>query len=271
VVALPSPTECPGCYHPAVGSTWQWQLNPDSGKATIDTSVVADMYEIDGFVNDAATVATLHALPGTHTASRGVTCYWSAGTMENWRADAPSYDPMLLGNAYSGFADERWVDIRQISKLAPILQARMDMCKAKGFDAIEFDNMDSWFADNKTGLNITQEDAVAFVVWLAQQAHQRGMSMALKSVVEIVPAVRNHVDFSVVEQCFQYKECTRSSPNTNGQYGYDMMTEIGKPVFEAEYKTYDAANNVCGQANALRFGTIYKKVALGSYRVSCNG
>ena len=147
----------------------------------------------------------------------------------------------------------------------------MDMCKAKGFDAIEFDNMDSWFADNNTGLNITQEDATAFVVWLAQQAHSRGMSMALKSVVEMVPAVREHVDFSVVEQCFQYKECTRSSPNTDGLYGYDMMIELRKPVFEAEYRAYSTTSNVCAQANALGFSTIYKKVALGSYRVSCNG
>lgn len=271
VVALPGPTDCPGCYHPAVGSTWQWQLNPDTGASGINTSVVADMYEIDGFANDAATVATLHASAGTHTARRGVTCYWSAGTSEDWRPDATAYDPMLLGNAYSGFADERWVDIRQLPSLAPILTARMDMCRAKGFDAIEFDNMDSWFADNKTGLNLTQEDATAFVVWLAQQAHLRGLSMALKSVVELVPAVRRHVDFSVVEQCFEFQECTRSSANTGGAYGYDMMTELGKPVFEAEYRTYSATSNVCAQANALGFGTIYKHVALDSYRISCNG
>jgi hypothetical protein len=271
VQALPAPTPCPDCYHPAVGSTWQWQLNPDAGATGIDTSVVADMYEIDGFANDASTVATLHSLPGTHVAQRGVTCYWSAGTMENWRPDAMSYDPMLLGQPYNGFTDERWIDIRRISELAPLLRARMDMCKDKGFDAIEFDNMDSWFADNGTGMNMTQEDAIAFVVWLAREAHLRGLSMALKSVVEIVPDVRDHVDYSVVEECFQNQECTRSSPNTGGLYGYDMMTEIGKAVFEAEYKAYSATNNVCTEANALQFGTIYKHVDLGSYRVSCNG
>lgn len=271
VEAPPAPTGCPGCYQPALGATWQWQLTLDKRATAIDTTVTADMYEIDGFANDAATVARLHSLPGTNVPARGVTCYLSAGTREDWRPDAPAYDPMLLGNAYIGYPDERWVDIRRISALAPILRARMDMCRAKGFDAIEFDNVAAWAAGNKTGLNITQADATAFVIWLAGEAHARGMSMALKSAVELVPAVRTYVDFSVVEECFRYGECTRSSVNTGGTYGYDMMTELGKAVFEAEYTTYDPANNVCAQANALRFGTIYKQVALGSYRVSCNG
>lgn len=270
VVPSPAPTPCPGCYHPAVGETWQWQLNPDVDGGSIDTTVVADMYDIDGFVNDASVVSTLKSLPGTSVASRGVTCYWAAGTLENWRPDAPTFDPMLLGNTYFGFEDERWLDIRRISDLAPALEARMDMCASKGFDAIEFDNMDSWYSDNGTGLNITESDAVAFVQYLARESHERGLSMALKSVVEIVPAVRDHVDFSVVEECFQNQECTRASPNTGGLYGYDMMIEIGKPVFATEYLAYNPLDNVCAESNLLGFSTIYKRVDLDSYRVSCN-
>lgn len=271
VEASPAPTPCPDCYHPAVGSTWQWQLNPDVAGGSIDTSIVADMYDIDGFSNGADTVAALKALPGTSVGNRGVTCYISAGTLENWRPDARAYDPMLLGNAYYGFEDERWLDIRRISELAPFLELRMEMCKAKGFDAIEFDNMDSWYAANNTGLNITEADAVAFVKYLAREAHERGMSMALKSVVEIVPDVRDHVDFSVVEECFENDECTRQSPNTGGEYGYDMMIEVDKPVFATEYDAYSPTANVCAESNALLFSTIYKHVDLDSYRVSCNG
>ena len=147
----------------------------------------------------------------------------------------------------------------------------MDLCQKKGFDAIEFDNMDVWYKDNRTGLNITQADAVAFVLYLAREAHERGLSMALKSVVEIVPQVRHHVDFSVVEECFANHECTRSSRNTDGSYGYDMMIEIGKPVFVAEYRRYNTAKNVCARSNRLGFSTLYKRPTLGSYRVSCNG
>lgn len=270
VVAPPEPTPCPNCYKPAVGASWQWQLLPDQIGGPIDTSVVADMYEIDGFNNDAATVTSLKALPGTSVPQRGVTCYLSAGTLENWRPDAPQFDPTLLGNPYHGFENERWLDIRRISALGPLLEARMDLCKQKGFDAIEFDNMDAWYEANNTGLNLTKSDAIAFVHYLAREAHERGLSMALKSVVEIVPETRHHVDFSVVEECFSNDECTRSSRNTGGNYGYDMMIELGKPVFVAEYRQYDAARNVCADANRLLFSTIYKQSTLNSYRVSCN-
>ena len=144
------------------------------------------------------------------------------------------------------------------------------MCKDKGFDAIEYDNVDGWQTANKTGLNITFEDEVAFIVYLANSAHDLGLTMALKSNVEQIPKVLSYVDFAVVEECFAYKECTRTDPNTDGQYGYDMFIEAGKPVFEVEYKAYSASNNVCARANSLQFSTLYKKVDLDSYRVSCN-
>jgi hypothetical protein len=38
-------------------------------------------------------------------------------------------------------SDEKWLDVRQIAILGPIMSARMDVCKSKGFDAVEPDNM----------------------------------------------------------------------------------------------------------------------------------
>lgn len=274
VEPLPLPLPClrddgSSCYEPPVGTTWQWQLNPDGNQTSINTSVLADMFDIDGYANDAGVVATLKALPGNHVPSRGVTCYITAGTLENWRPDTELLNPEVLGNPYSGFVDERWIDVRQISQIRPWLEAKMDMCKAKGFDAIEFDNVDGWQTANKTGLNITAEDEIAFIAYLANAAHARGMTMAHKSNVEQVPAVLPYVDFAVVEECFAYKECTRADANTDGQYGYDDFINAGKPVFEVEYKKYSPTNNVCAKANALGFSTLYKKVALDSYRVAC--
>ncbi len=215
-------------------------------------------------------VSKLKSLPGTSVASRAVTCYITAGTLENWRSDSELLDPRILGNTYSGFADERWIDIRQLSKLRPWLEAKMDMCKAKGFDAIEFDNVDGWSTANNVGLNITPEDEVAFIVYLSWAAHERGMSMALKSNVEQVPQVLNYVDFAVVEECFANQECTRNDPNSDGKYGYDLFINDGKPVFEVEYNPYSVSNNVCSRSNALKFSTLYKNVDLDAYRVSCN-
>src|SRR5712691_5017274 len=37
---LPSPVPCPGCWHPALNTSWQWQL---SGK--VDQSINVTMYD----------------------------------------------------------------------------------------------------------------------------------------------------------------------------------------------------------------------------------
>jgi hypothetical protein len=48
---------------------------------------------------------------------------------------------------------EKWLDIRRIDLLAPILRARLDLCNVKGFDAIEPDNIEIY--DNNTGFPLT--------------------------------------------------------------------------------------------------------------------
>jgi hypothetical protein len=58
------------------------------------------------FDNTAAVVADLH--------SRGkkVICYIDVGSWENYRSDASKFPASLLGAKYSGFPNERWLDIR---------------------------------------------------------------------------------------------------------------------------------------------------------------
>jgi Glycoside-hydrolase family GH114/Integrase core domain len=58
-------------------------------------------YDIDGWGNDAAEVAALHA--------RGikVVCYMDAGTYEPERPDSASFPPALKGSAVEGLA-ETW-------------------------------------------------------------------------------------------------------------------------------------------------------------------
>ena len=58
-----------GIWKPAPGPTWQWQLSDPP----VDTSVEAEVYDIDLFDNDAAVVQALHAQ------GRKVICYISVG------------------------------------------------------------------------------------------------------------------------------------------------------------------------------------------------
>ena len=61
----------------------------------------------------------------------------------------------MLGKNYSGWPGERWVDIRRIKDLSPILTARLDLCAQKGFDGVEMDNVDGY--QNKTGFDLNAE------------------------------------------------------------------------------------------------------------------
>ena len=94
------------------------------------------MYDINLFDNDADTVAALH-LRG-----RKVVCYMNAGGWENWRPDADAFPDAVIGAILDNWEGERWLDIHRIAVLGPFMEARIDLCKEKGFDGIEPDNAD---------------------------------------------------------------------------------------------------------------------------------
>jgi hypothetical protein len=219
----PQPTTAP----------WQWQLQ---GK--IDTTVEASVYEVDGFETPQAVVAKLHRL------GRKVICYLDVGSWESYRPDASAFPPSVLGNVYSGYPDERWLDVRRIGQLAPILRKRFDICARKGFDAVEPDNIAGY--ENKTGFPLTGADQLRFNRWVAREVHHRGMSVALKNDPEQVHQLLGNFDFAVVEECFTYDECEKFSP----------FVAAGKAVFEAEYQRSPAS--FCPAAAELRFSAIKK-------------
>jgi hypothetical protein len=241
---LAAPLACPTCWHPALDTSWQWQLS-----GTVDQSVNATMYDIDLFENDAGVVASLHA------AGRKVICYLDAGTWENWRPDAAQFPAAVLGKLDSGWPGERWLDIRQLSTLQPLLDARLDQCKAKGFDGVEFDNVDGYA--NDTGFPLTAHDQLIFDVFLANAAHRRGLSVALKNDLGQIPALLPYFDWALDEQCFQYQECDMLLP----------FIHAGKAVMEVEYDAQPSS--FCPQANALNFNSLVKHLDLGSFRIAC--
>jgi hypothetical protein len=214
-------------------AAWQWQLQ---GK--IDTSIDADVYEVDAFEVGAKTVAKLHRL------GRRAICYLDVGSWENYRPDADRFPKAVLGRAYEGYPDERWLDIRRVDLLAPILRHRFDLCRRKGFDAVEPDNIAGY--ENKTGFPLSAGDQLRFNRWVAREVHHRGMTVALKNNPGQVSQLLGSFDFAVVEECFAYDECGKFSP----------FVDAGKRVFVAEYEEPLAA--ICNQAKRLRFSVIHK-------------
>ncbi len=155
--------------------TWQWQLS----EPPVDTSIEADVYDIEVFDNDVSVVAGLHAM------GRKVIGYINVGSWEDWRPDRDRFPPEVLGKDYEGWPGEKWLDIRRLDLLAPIMLARLDLCKARGFDAVEPDNMDLHDAD--TGFPISYHDQLRYVLWLADEAHQRGLAIGIKNAADQVP------------------------------------------------------------------------------------
>ena len=88
-------------------------------------------------------VAKLHAM------RRRVMCYVDVGTWENWRPDAKEFPKSVLGHPDGHWTGERWLDIRQTAILEPIMARRLDLCKKKGFDGVDPDNLDGY--QNRTG------------------------------------------------------------------------------------------------------------------------
>lgn len=231
-------------WTPSPTDSWQYQL---SGR--VDTTVDADVFDVDAFSTRVSVVRTLH------DAGRHALCYVDAGSWETYRPDARSYPKSIIGYVVPGWPQERWVDIRRLDLLRPILRARLDLCAAKGFDGVEFDWVDSYL--QKTGFAITRGDQLRFDRWLAKAAHARGLAVGLKNALPLIPDLVGTYDFAINEQCFQYDECTRYRP----------FLDAGKAVFNVEYDI--ARSAFCGRAAALGIVAMRKHLALGAWRRAC--
>ncbi|MFF3504657.1 endo alpha-1,4 polygalactosaminidase [Streptomyces sp. NPDC003247] len=122
--------------------------------------------------------------------------------------------------------DEALLDIRTAAKrdrVARKVNAWIDTCADKGFDAVEPDNYDT-YTRAPDGL-LTADDAKAFLTLLAGHAHAEGLAVAQKNTPDLA-ADREEVglDFAVAEECGRYDEC-------------DAYTDaFGRHVVDVEYE-----------------------------------
>ncbi len=92
-------------------------------------------------------------------------------------------------------------------RIAEKVNAWVDECADKGFQAVEPDNYDS-FTRVPDGL-LTAEDNQALIRLLSTHAHARGLAIAQKNTAELAGSrVDNGLDFAVVEECgYHDSEC----------------------------------------------------------------
>ncbi|GAA1958356.1 endo alpha-1,4 polygalactosaminidase [Catenulispora subtropica] len=127
-----------------------------------------------------------------------------------WKADHPE---LLLKTASGApVIDQNWneqlLDVSTDAKrtaIAKIVGEWIDGCAAKGFQAVEPDNLDSY--SRSQGL-LTADQDVALATQLATLAHAKGLAIAQKNTAEFLPRARQiGFDFAVSEQCGDYDEC----------------------------------------------------------------
>lgn len=196
---------------PAPGVSWDWQL---SGPVRAPDVAVFDT-DPDG--------VSLGEITALNAAGVYTICYVSVGTLEDYRDDAGLFPDEVVGEVYGDWPDERFLDIRRLDVLLPLMKARFARCKALGFAAIEPDNQD--VHDNESGFDLNARDTLRYLDSLAGLAHGMGLEIGQKNVPDLTGELVGKFDFVVTESCFQDGWCDRVSP----------YVSAGKPVFDAEY------------------------------------
>ncbi|MEU8225773.1 endo alpha-1,4 polygalactosaminidase [Kribbella sp. NPDC048915] len=166
-------------------------------------------------------------------------CYVNAfqvqpGEQDDWDAD------LLLRDAEGNLViDEDWgeplLDLRtpdKRSRIAAKVNSWIDGCAAKGYQAIEPDNYDSYTRSQNL---LTATQAKAFLTLLAGHAHDVGLAIGQKNTVELAgDRTAVGLDFAVAEECGQYTECG------------DYVDAFGNNVIVIEY-TDRGRRTACSQ------------------------
>ncbi len=240
---IQQPTQ-PELWVPTSATSWQWQIT-----GTLDTSLGVQMYMLDLFDTTPKEISQIHEEQGR------VVCYFSAGTLEDWRPDRDAFPAGIVGDALPGRPSEYWLDIRQLTQLKQVMAERLDLAAAKGCDGVQPANVDGYTYDS--GFPLTYQNQLAYNIWLAQQAHKQGLSIGLMNDLEQVAALLPYFDWALNEECFTYEKCGLLA----------RFTDAGKAVFGVEYSLNPP--EFCPQANEAGFNFLLKRVELDSWRQAC--
>ena len=118
---------------------------------------------------------------------------------------------------------------------------------------------------NDSGFTLTADDQLAFNRLMANEAHLRDLSVALKNDLDQIPQLVEYYDFSVNEQCHEFNECAVLTP----------FITAGKPVLNAEYQDKFVSNKaardqMCVDSIALKLSSLVLPLDLNdAFRISC--
>jgi hypothetical protein len=126
---------------------------------------------------------------------------WPADTLLRTADGAAFIDP--------GWPDEVILDTSTDSSreaIAAVLRPWIEGCAADGFDAVEFDNLDTFTRSEGA---LTFDDNAALAALLVRIAHEADLAAGQKNAAEYADelAGRAGFDFAVAEECAAFDEC----------------------------------------------------------------
>jgi hypothetical protein len=251
----PQPSRPRGWWRPTAsgqnnGPEFQWELDhplninstADTGSGAVNAlgkrSGATTVFDIDGIINPASTVAALHRL------NDKAICYIEVGAAGNYYSAAEENVPVTyykqlsqardLGQAEAGYP-EYYLNIDAPSTVRIIEAMIKQQCAAKGFDAVEPDIDDSY--TDTTGFGISEQENIQYDRTLGAYAHSLGLAWGQKNGdndPEFSQALEPTTDFLLDEECNYYQTCGIVTP---------PYVRAGKLVLNAEY-TDDWGPNV---------------------------
>jgi hypothetical protein len=113
---------------------------------------------------------------------------------------------------------EYLVDIstaRQRRRALRWVRQMVQACARKGYEAVEYDTLDSWTRFDETPLEdrvpFEKRLALAYARLLAREAHANGLAVAQKNTADVTRTQARRVgfDFAIAEECARWDECGR--------------------------------------------------------------
>ncbi|CAH0206857.1 MULTISPECIES: endo alpha-1,4 polygalactosaminidase [unclassified Microbacterium] len=192
-----------------------------------------------GYEPDAAIAVVVRDRTDAPDPDRYSICYVNAfqtqpGEQDDWPSEA-----LLTDEAGDVVIDPDWPDeaLLDISDdaAADLVIDRVGNwirgCGTDGFDAVEFDNLDSF---TRSGGAITLDDAVAVARDLVAIAHDAGLAAGQKNAAEHTTVLHDEAgfDFAVAEECAAYDECAAYTDVYESILDIEYTDQLPKPFAE---------------------------------------
>jgi hypothetical protein len=235
----------------APSPTWDIILQSDN---LPDRPPPVDFLELDGFETSTAFVAAANAA-GTKTI-----CYISIGTAESFRPDYQQLTslPGARGHAFPGFDGDFYLNINMWTSFIPVMDARLRMCRDKGFQLVDFDVIDAFEGDPDTlGFTASEQTQLDYVQDMARRAQEYRLGTVQKNASALSETLEPHFDAALYEECVRLDFCDSAAP----------YLRAGKPVFNVEYpeswprRKFDKAI-ICGVSRKAGVITLFSVLEL---------